>query len=112
MKWFWNTKLKTDTQEKKEDLWVKCTDCKEILFSKDLVKNLSVCEQCNFHFPIQSREYLKLLLDNDSFEEMDAEAVSNDPLKFVDKKKYKDRLTIYRKNTKLNSAVIRGLGKK
>jgi acetyl-CoA carboxylase carboxyl transferase subunit beta len=114
MKWFWNTKSGADKQDKNErpeNLWVKCTECKEILYRKEMLRNLSVCEHCNFHFPIEAPEYINLLLDKDSFEELDAGAVSIDPLKFVDKKRYKDRLIAYQKKTRLRSAVIRGLGK-
>ena len=114
MKWFWNTKSRGDGQDSKErseNLWVKCTECKEILYRKEMLKNLSVCEHCNFHFPIDAREYINLLLDKDTFEELDSGAFSLDPLKFVDKKKYKDRLIAYQKKTSLKSAVIRGLGK-
>ncbi len=114
MKWFWKAKSGVETQSKKDlpaDLWVKCTGCKEILYRKELVKSNLVCEHCNFHFPINAKEYVDLLLDEDSFVEMDAEMSSNDPLGFVDKKKYKDRLVTYQKKTGLKSAVVSGTGR-
>jgi acetyl-CoA carboxylase carboxyl transferase subunit beta len=110
MKWFWNTTDKSK-EEKPLEKWVKCTECSEILYREELKKNLSVCNYCNFHFPIDSKKYIQLLLDKDSFEEADADLVSPDPLKFVDKKKYKDRLIEYQKKTGMKSAVISGTGK-
>ncbi|MBF0431205.1 MAG: acetyl-CoA carboxylase carboxyltransferase subunit beta [Fibrobacteria bacterium] len=113
MKWFWNAKSGIETQQKKDlpaELWVKCNECKEILYRKELEKNNSVCNHCNFHFPIAAKEYITLLLDKLSFEEMDADLVSNDPLKFTDKKKYSDRLKEYQAKTGLKSAVISGIG--
>ena len=100
MKWFWNKKSKTNPKNTKEgsvELWVKCTECNEILYKEELKKNLSVCNHCSFHFPIIAPKYIELLIDKDTFEETDAGAVSTDPLKFVDKKKYKDK-PCYRKS--------------
>jgi len=114
MKWFWKAKSGIETTSKKDlpaDLWVKCTGCKEILYRKELVKNNLVCELCDYHFAINAHEYIKLLLDKDTFEEIDADLVSTDPLNFSDKKKYKDRLISYQKKTGLNSAVVTGVGK-
>jgi len=114
MKWFWKTKSGIETQTKKDspnDLWVKCPECKEILYKKELTKNFSVCEHCQHHFPIDAYEYINILVDEGTWQETDADLSSNDPLKFVDKKKYKDRLVEYSKKTGLKSAVVTGLGK-
>jgi acetyl-CoA carboxylase carboxyl transferase subunit beta len=114
MKWFWNAKSGVEKQGKKDvpaDLWVKCPDCKEVLYRKELEDKNSVCPHCGHHFSISAQGYMDLLLDEGSFEEKDAELMSNDPLKFADKKKYKDRLVTYRKKTGMNSAVLSGIGK-
>ncbi len=114
MKWFWKAKSGVGTQHKGDlpaDLWVKCPGCKEILYKKELGGNLSVCNYCDFHFSVPAYEYIDMLLDKDSFTEHLADLVSKDPLKFVDKKKYKDRLIDYQKKTGLKSAVVCGIGK-
>ena len=62
-----------------EGLWVKCGSCKEMLYRKDLLKNLSVCPKCAFHFRISARERLDTLFDG-PWEEFDRDLVSADPL--------------------------------
>ena len=66
-----------------EGLWVKCENCKEILYRKDVVKNLSVCPKCAFHFRISARERLELLFDG-PWEEFDAAWSAPIPLRFRD----------------------------
>ncbi len=66
-----------------EGLWVKCENCKEILYRKDVLKNLSVCPKCAFHFRLSARERLELLFDG-AWEEFDVGLVSADPLGFHD----------------------------
>jgi len=74
-----------------EGLWVKCGSCKEILYRKDVLKNLSVCPKCAFHFRLSARERLEMLFDG-SWEEFDRGLVSADPLGFRDSKPYAERL--------------------
>ena len=88
-----------------EGLWAKCDSCKEILYRKDVVKNLSVCPKCGFHFRISARERLEMLFDG-PFEEFDADLVSADPLKFVDTKAYAARLADGKAKTDAYDAVI------
>ncbi len=94
MAWFKKSKeLKTDKKVKiPEGLWVKCDSCKEIIYKKEIDKNLKVCPKCNYHFRISARERIKLLVDDGSFVEIDSGLASNDPLNFKDKVPYKDRL--------------------
>ena len=66
-----------------EGLWVKCGSCKELIYRKEVVKNLSVCPKCSFHFRISARERLEILFDGDWLE-FDEDLVSADPLKFTD----------------------------
>jgi acetyl-CoA carboxylase carboxyl transferase subunit beta len=110
MAWFKKTKgLKADKKVKiPEGLWVKCENCKEIIYKKEIDKNLQVCPKCNYHFRISSRERLKLLIDEGSFTEFDNNLLSGDPLNFKDTISYKDRIKENQKKSGLNEAVISG----
>ena len=110
MAWFKKSKeLKTDKKIKiPEGLWVKCDSCKEIIYKKEIDKNLKVCPKCNYHFRISARERIKLLVDDGSFVEIDSGLASNDPLNFKDKIPYKDRLEENRKKSGLEEAAISG----
>lgn len=89
-----------------EGLWVKCEGCREIIYSKELEKNLRICPKCGYHFRISARERIELLLDDGRQEELFAGVQSTDPLTFKDSKPYKDRLKGYRKKVGEKSAVI------
>jgi acetyl-CoA carboxylase carboxyl transferase subunit beta len=94
-----------------EGLWTKCPISEEIVFTKDLEANLMVVPKSGYHFPIGSRERIKSLVDEGTFEEFDAAVKSADPLKFVDSAAYPDRIKRYEKESGLPEAVICGLGK-
>ena len=110
MAWFKKTKeIRTDKKGKiPEGLWVKCDGCKEIVYKKEIEKNLKICPKCNYHFRISARERLKLLVDEGSFVEADENLVSIDPLHFKDSVAYKDRLKENQKKSGLKEAVISG----
>ncbi len=110
MAWFKKTKeIRTDKKGKiPEGLWVKCDGCKEIVYKKEIEKNLKICPKCNYHFRISARERLKLLVDEGSFIEADENLVSIDPLHFKDSVAYKDRLKENQKKSGLKEAVISG----
>jgi acetyl-CoA carboxylase carboxyl transferase subunit beta len=110
MAWFKKTKdLRTDKKSKiPEGLWVKCDGCKEIIYKKEIEKNLKICPKCNYHFRIGARERLKLLVDEGSFVEMDETLSSTDPLHFKDSMPYKDRVKENQKKSGLGEAVISG----
>lgn len=110
MAWFKKSKeIKTDKKVKiPEGLWVKCESCREIIYKKEIDKNLKICPKCNYHFRISARERLKLLVDEGSFAEMDAGLFSNDPLKFRDKVLYKEKLEENKRKTGLEDAAISG----
>ena len=74
-----------------EGLWVKCESCRAIVFRKDLEENLLVCPKCQFHFRMNAKQRLEMLLDG-KWTEHDAGMVSTDPLKFVDTKPYAKRI--------------------
>jgi acetyl-CoA carboxylase carboxyl transferase subunit beta len=114
MEWFRKKSRELAGDEKKEipdGVWTKCKGCNEIITSVSLKRNHWVCSKCNYHFRIGSADYLKLLLDDGSFEEYDSDLVSSDPLNFKDSKRYSDRVTDARRKTGLNDAVVVGIGK-
>ena len=94
-----------------EGLWTKCPISEEIVFTKDLEANLMVVPKSGYHFPIGSRERIKSMVDEGTFEEFDAAVKSSDPLKFVDSAAYPDRIKRYEKESGLPEAVICGTGK-
>jgi len=103
-----------NTGEKKvrtEGLWVKCEDCRQIIWKKDLEDNLNVCPKCDKHFRINAHERLAQLLDDNNYEVSDGGLTSTDPLKFVDLKTYASRLAQAQSATGLNDAVINAHGK-
>ncbi len=93
-----------------EGLWVKCPDCGQVLYNKDLEKNLSVCSKCAHHFRLTARERLRTLLDEPEWTEHYANLTSTDPLRFTDTKPYRDRLVKAMAATGLNDAVIIATG--
>jgi acetyl-CoA carboxylase carboxyl transferase subunit beta len=115
MTWFKRESSELDTSgEKKirtEGLWVKCEQCRQVIWKKDLEENLNCCPKCEKHFRIDARTRLAQLLDDGAYETDDGNLVSIDPLKFVDLKPYSSRLTAARKETGLNDAVINARGK-
>jgi acetyl-CoA carboxylase carboxyl transferase subunit beta len=94
-----------------EGLWVKCDNCRQIIWKKDLEDNLNVCPKCDKHFRIDARSRLGLLFDEGKYETFDGNLVSTDPLKFVDLKAYSSRLKQARNDTGLTDAVINAQGK-
>lgn len=110
MAWF---KKKTEIKPEKkvkipEGLWVKCDNCREIVYKKEIEKNRQVCPKCNYHFRISSREHLRLLADEGSFVELDADLATTNPLGFVDNMPYDVRVDDNRKRSGLNEAAIYG----
>jgi acetyl-CoA carboxylase carboxyl transferase subunit beta len=94
-----------------EGLWVKCEDCRQIIWKKDLEENLNVCPKCEKHFRIDARARLAHLLDDNQYELFDTNLVSTDPLKFVDLKAYSSRLKQAQQDTGLKDAVINARGR-
>ncbi len=114
MTWFKRQPQELDTSgEKKvktEGLWVKCEQCRQIIWKKDLEENFTVCPKCDKHFRIDARTRIAQLLDGGSYELEDLNLVSTDPLKFVDLKPYAGRLKAAQKNSGLNDAIINARG--
>ena len=94
-----------------EGLWVKCPGCSQVLYNKDLEKNLSVCPKCMHHFRLSATERLQMLLDDGRWIEHDAHLTSTDPLRFADTKLYRDRLRAMEKLTGMKDAVVVASGR-
>jgi len=105
----------TETKTKKRDiprgLWVKCKDCGEMVFAKELQANLKICPKCEYHFTMTARERIASLADEGTWQECDADLVSVDVLKFTGVAAYTERLKTYQRQTGLNDAVQTGLCK-
>ncbi|MDF0727512.1 acetyl-CoA carboxylase, carboxyltransferase subunit beta [Cytobacillus sp. S13-E01] len=95
-------------QDVPEGIMTKCPNCKKIMYTKELNKNLRVCMNCHFHHQMTAYDRLQSLLDEDSFIEYDSEMISENPLGFPD---YLEKLEKDRKKTTINEAVVTGNGK-
>ena len=95
MSWFKRKDKKIEESTNKKDLpsdlWIKGTCCGEILYKPELEKANSICHHCNFHYPISSDRYLKIILDSD-YKELFDNIVSTDVLNFKANKSYQDIL--------------------
>jgi acetyl-CoA carboxylase carboxyl transferase subunit beta len=96
---------------KTEGLWVKCEECRKIIWKKELDANFKVCTHCGRHFRVDARTRLEMLLDDGQYEEFDAGLITTDPLKFSDLKSYSDRLRTAQRDTGLKDAVINAAGR-
>ncbi|MEH6954112.1 acetyl-CoA carboxylase, carboxyltransferase subunit beta [Neobacillus drentensis] len=90
-----------------EGIMSKCPSCKKIMYTKELVKNLKVCLHCSHHFPMNSKERIDSFIDEGSFMEMNDNMISKNPLNFPD---YLEKLEKDRQKSKLNEAVVTGIG--
>ena len=88
-----------------EGLWVKCTGCREVVYSKELARNAQICPKCGYHFRIDSNERIRLLLDEAEPVEIFAGIEPTDPLGFKDTKSYKERLKQYRRSVGTRDAL-------
>lgn len=115
MAWFKKEKqekLASEPSDKKikipEGLWLKCDNCKEIIYRKEVEKNFKICPKCEYHFRISASERLPYLVDEGSFLEVEDGLMPKDFLNFKD---YKDKLKSSRKKTGLKDAIISGEAK-
>ena len=114
MAWFKRETFSLIAQKKKDlpgGLWLKCKQCGEIIYKKELDRNLYVCWKCGYHFRMIAKNYIKLLSDDGKFEEFNENIKSEDPLKFRAAKRYSDQLKASIKKTGTNEAVLTGFGK-
>ncbi len=101
-------KKKTSTTE--DTLWISC-ECKNLIYKEDFEKNFYCCPKCGVHHKLSCRDRFKLFFDNGIYETIDAPLPVDDPLDFVDNKKYKDRLQVARKKTGQDDAILLAKGK-
>ncbi len=112
MAWFRKTKKPKPVRQDRprstvpEGLWVKCEGCKEIVYSRDLDRNLKVCPKCGYHFRIDARARISLLLDDPQPRELFTNISPVDPLNFRDTKRYRDRLRSYQQAVGERDAVL------
>lgn len=100
--------IKTEeSEDKNSPLWIKCPSCGEMLYKADLEKNLKKCTHCDHYFPMSAKERIALLIDEESFEEMDKNLESCDPLNFP---QYEDKYRIAVEKTGEKDGVISGVG--
>ena len=98
------------TSKVPEGLWVKCEDCRQILYTKELARNFKICPKCNYHFRLSAPERLRMLFDNEKYDELFTDLRSADPLRFRDSKRYRDRLKQSEENAGTSEAVLVGSG--
>jgi len=103
------SRIRTEASTKRgvpEGVWSKCPGCNAILYRAELERNLEVCPRCGFHNRLTARRRLDAFLDPEPREEMGSEIASDDPLKFKDLKKYKERLSAAQKQTAESEALV------
>ena len=98
-----------ESRVRTEGLWTKCEGCRQILFKADIEANLNVCPKCGKHFKMGARERIALLLEP-GYTLVDGNLESTDPLHFVDRKPYKQRLAEAQRATGLKDAIVNAVG--
>ncbi len=96
---------KITAKEIADNLWTKCPNCGQMLFTKELDKSNYVCTKCDHHLRLATKKRLELLFDNGEYKEIALPKLKEDPLNFKDSKKYTDRLKAYRKSTGEDDAI-------
>ena len=102
--------FKKKTSSSDETLWISC-ECKNLIYKEDFKKNFYCCTKCGAHHKLSCKDRFKLFFDDGEYEIIDAPLPIDDPLNFVDNKKYKDRLRDARKKTGQDDAVLIAKGK-
>ncbi len=106
----WRNLLKKPKRGVPEGLWVRCPSCQATVFRKEVDKRLGVCPECDYHWYVSARERIRQLLDEGTFEEWDADLQPADPIAFVDRRPYSERLREEQERTGLKDAAIVGTG--
>ncbi|MDC3052080.1 acetyl-CoA carboxylase, carboxyltransferase subunit beta [Prochlorococcus sp. AH-736-A13] len=101
-------KVSQDTDEG-DGLWVKCSECSQVAYRKDLITNFNVCSNCGHHNRINSDERINIIADKNSFEEFDSSLSPTDPLGFKDRRSYAERIKESQAGTGLRDGVITGI---
>lgn len=111
MTWFEKlmpSRIKTERKSRAvpEGIWIKCPECGAQLYRAELERNLYVCPKCDHHMRLSARSRLEVFLDPDSGREIAERLVPQDPLKFKDSKRYRDRISAAQKETGENDAMV------
>lgn len=96
---------KTTSKEIADNLWTKCPECGQMLFNKELEKDLFLCSFCGHHLRLPLKNRFEMLFDDAKYKLLNLPKLQDDPLNFKDSKKYSDRLKAYRRVTKNEDAV-------
>nr|YP_009641571.1 acetyl-coA carboxylase beta subunit [Rumex acetosa]QBZ37482.1 acetyl-coA carboxylase beta subunit [Rumex acetosa] len=112
------TKTKTNSRDKNlevtkkyRNLWIQCENCYELNYKKLLKSKMSICDECGYHLKMSSSERIELSIDPGTWDPMDEDMVSTDPIEFhSEEEPYKDRINSYQKETGLTEAVQTGIG--
>ena len=117
MSWFRRDKPKIEDQDldeerkvKTEGIFVKCPECENPLYKREVTESLQVCTHCDYHFRLPARTRLDSLFDDGNYEQLDEEVMSADPLGFVDTKPYIERIEAAKKSSGLPEAIVSGKG--
>lgn len=118
MSWFRRDKPKIEDVDldeerkvKTEGIFVKCPECDNSLYKRELIDSFQVCPHCDYHFRFPARERLEVLFDDGKYEPLDEEVTSSDPLEFFDTKPYKERIVQAKETSGLPEAIVSGTGK-
>jgi len=107
VKWFRDTLSRVKRGKRvDQSLWVTCDGCNEIVYKREVERNLKVCPKCGYHFRIGAWERIRMLLDEGTVVEHDADLSPMDPLRFKDTKRYVDRIEDAQKKTGMKDAVV------
>jgi acetyl-CoA carboxylase carboxyl transferase subunit beta len=106
----WKSLLKRPKRGVPEGLWKRCPGCQGTIFRKEAEKLLGVCPECDYHWYVPARQRIVQVLDEGTFEEWDADLETVDPLEFVDKVPYPQRLEEEQRRTGLREAAVVGTG--
>ena len=108
VEWFRRKSEKIKTLDKKdiaEGMWLKCPQCREVVYRKMLENNHYMCTSCTHHFRITSDDYIQLLVDDGDYEEIAGNVQPDDPLNFQAEKKYTDQIKAAQEKTGNKDAV-------
>nr|WLS51606.1 acetyl-CoA carboxylase carboxyltransferase beta subunit [Persicaria capitata]WOZ09422.1 acetyl-CoA carboxylase beta subunit [Persicaria capitata] len=100
-----------EVTKKYRNLWIQCENCYELNYKKLLKSKMSICDECGYHLKMSSSERIELSVDPGTWDPMDEDMVSTDPIEFhSEEEPYKDRINSYQKETGLTDAVQTGIG--
>lgn len=106
----WRNMIKHPKRGVPEGLWIRCPGCQQTIFRKEAEKRMGVCPECDYHWYVPARDRIRQVLDEGTFEEWDADLEPGDPLEFVDKIPYPEKIQKEREKTGLREACVTGGG--